>query len=154
MLAGMRRWLITWVIAAMALPPGAQAQTPAPAQPPDSDFAALSDAEHALISVPEHRQTCPDSPDGVIVVCAKDHTARYRVPSSIDDNPRSHAARSDGALHAPNVSLNRCDHVEEVHCQYKGYAPPPIYYIDLAKIPLPPPGSDADKIAKGEMRAP
>ena len=153
MLAGMRRWLITWVIAAVALSPGAQAQTPAPTQAPDSDFAALSDAEHALISVPEHRQTCPDSADGVIVVCAKDHTARYRVPSSIEDAPGSRAALRDGATHTPNLRTDPCGQ-EGAHCRRVGSAPPPIYYIDLAKIPLPPPGSDADKIAQGEMRAP
>ena len=39
-------------------------------------------------------------------------------------------------------------------CFTVGKVPPPIYYIDLSKIPLPPPGSDAEKIAKGEMRAP
>jgi len=28
------------------------------------------------------------------------------------------------------------------------------YYIDVSTRPQPPPGSDADKIARGEMRAP
>ena len=154
----MRIWLTCLaMIGAALLPLQARAQQADPAPPAkaaDADFAQISEAEHDLFSVPAKRSNCPDSTDGEIVVCAKDHTARYRVPSSIDDNPRSHEALRDGARHAPNVSSNQCDHVEEVHCKYKGYAPPPIYYIDLSKIPLPPPGSDAEKIANGEMRAP
>ena len=35
-----------------------------------------------------------------------------------------------------------------------GGAPPPVYYVDLDSLPAPPEGSDADKIAKGEMAAP
>jgi hypothetical protein len=35
-----------------------------------------------------------------------------------------------------------------------GWAPPPVYYFDMTKLPLPPEGSDADLIAKGEMAAP
>jgi hypothetical protein len=33
-------------------------------------------------------------------------------------------------------------------CIRGGYAPPPVYYIDVTKLPEPPPGSDAEKIAK------
>ena len=140
---------------AMILPAAlwAQQPDPAPTTQADADFARASEAEHAMITVPPKRQDCPDSPDGVIVVCAKDHTARYRVPSSIDDSPSSRAALRDGATHSPNLRTDPCGQ-EGASCIRVGSAPPPIYYIDLSKIPLPPPGSDAEKIAKGEMRAP
>jgi len=118
----------------------------------EADIARISENAQALTLVPEARAGCPPAADGTIVVCAKDHSARYRVP------PGDEASTDTGALAAPvfkpiygvdcNRSLGFCARMKA------GYAPPPIYYIDLGKIPLPPPGSDAEKIAKGEMRAP
>jgi len=143
------------MIGAALLPFQARAQQADPAQPAkaaDADFAQISEAEHDLYSVPPKRSNCPDSPDGEIVVCAKDHTARYRVA------PSNQNSTNTGALVAPHFDplygVN-CERAVGVCSRQKfGYAPPPIYYIDLSKIPLPPPGSDAEKIANGEMRAP
>jgi len=39
-------------------------------------------------------------------------------------------------------------------CLGFGSVPPPMYYFDITALPDPPPDSDADKIARGEIRAP
>jgi hypothetical protein len=41
-----------------------------------------------------------------------------------------------------------------VCAQHLGRQPRQLYIIDLKAIPEPPAGSDADRIAKGEMAAP
>jgi hypothetical protein len=87
---------------------------------------------------------------GTIVVCSHggDGTSQ-RVPASksVDESTRT------GALHPPDVStlpgcLGPCITIPF------GRVPPPVYYIDLSTIPEAPKGSDAWKIAQGELRAP
>lgn len=87
---------------------------------------------------------------GTIVVCSHggDGTSQ-RVPASksVDESTRT------GALHPPDVStfpgcLGPCITIPF------GRVPPPVYYIDLSTIPEAPKGSDAWKIAQGDLRAP
>jgi len=91
---------------------------------------------------------------GEIVVCAPDED-KYRVQSTSQEDPLSDQALNDGRLTPPDVAGNGI---------FKGKAtiggmclPPPCpakpYLIDLSAIPEAPAGSDADKVAKGEMRA-
>ena len=63
------------------------------------------------------------------------------------------SARSarDGMVRAPNVSgLPDCSR----GCIGLGGVPPPMYYFDITALPEAPPDSDADRIARGEIRAP
>ncbi|WP_243692584.1 MULTISPECIES: hypothetical protein [unclassified Novosphingobium] len=91
---------------------------------------------------------------GEIVVCAPDEE-KYRIPSTSQEDPESPQALNDGRLHPPDVAGNGI---------FRGKAtmggmclvppcPKTPYLIDLSSIPEAPAGSDADKIAKGEMRA-
>ena len=112
----------------------------------------MMEEEHRLVHPGQHRLDCPaeDPFNKAIVVCAPDNSQRYRVPPASDD-PHDPAATRGGPLTPPDMYGGPpCTQV----CVRGGYAPPPVYYIDLSKIPEAPPGSDADKIAKGEMRAP
>jgi len=92
-------------------------------------------------STPERR--------GDIVVCAPKQD-EFRMPSTADSDPNSKEALDDGQLRAPDVAGNGI---------FKGKATMGFgsvtqpYIIDLSSIPKAPEGSDADKIAKGEMRA-
>ncbi len=141
------------MVAALELAHGAHAQSAPPANAQaDADVEALIQNERSLTALPKPRVICPLSDTGEIVVCGKHHTDtdRYRLPSSSDDNPNSPEALRTGALHPPDVSSHPPDGVKIG----LGHVPPPIYYIDTTKLPDPPPGSDADKIAKGEMAAP
>ncbi len=94
---------------------------------------------------------CPmPKPGEEIVVCAQqDDPERYRAASSSDLDPTGAGARG-GVPHA------------DVETRYPGVAvasgcfippcPPPMpVLIDLKAIPEPPPGSDADRIARGEL---
>jgi hypothetical protein len=87
---------------------------------------------------------------GEIVVCAPNKD-QYRVPSTGESDPLSDQALNDGRLTPPDVAGKGI---------FKGKATfgfgsvEQPYIIDLSTIPVAPAGSDADKIAKGEIRAP
>lgn len=102
----------------------------------------------------ESCDTADESSDaGAIVVCARKPVAnsRFRVKSTAELDPNSRQNLYDGLPRAPDVSgLPDCSK----GCIRLGKVPPPIHIIDLSKIPEPPPGSDADKISKGEMAVP
>jgi hypothetical protein len=88
--------------------------------------------------------------DGTIVVCGgKDASDKERLPLRGEtDGAKS---TDDGRPRAPNVSgLRDCSR----GCIGMGSAPAPVYYFDIKALPAPPPGSDADLIAKGEIPAP
>ena len=68
-----------------------------------------------------------------------------RVP---DDETRT----DDGLPRAPEVGQPSCKKTGNKGCIGFGGVPPPVYYIDVKSIPLPPKGSDAEKVAKGELR--
>ncbi|MEO5597201.1 MAG: hypothetical protein ABIQ66_01140 [Novosphingobium sp.] len=85
---------------------------------------------------------------GEIVVCAADHGEDVRVPSTTDSDPNSREAQNTGVPRAPNVSgLPGCAR----GCLGIGKGPPPVYIIDLKDIPDAPKGSDAEKVANGEI---
>ena len=67
---------------------------------------------------------------------------------------RDGRVRADVVRVAPDVSgLPSCAGAT-MCAQHLGRKPRQLYIIDLKAIPEPPAGSDADKIAKGEMAAP
>lgn len=87
---------------------------------------------------------------GEIVVCV-DRGEDLRVPTTAESDPDSLAARralNNGVPRAPAFSRS-CK--GQPGCITGGWAPPPIYVIDPAALPEAPEGSDADKIAKGEL---
>jgi len=88
--------------------------------------------------------------DGSIIVCGgKEASEAERLP--LHDQQGAAVSTDDGQIHAPDVSgLRPCNG----KCHGFGGAPAPMYYFDIAAMPPPPAGSDADRIAKGEIRAP
>ncbi|PNU03724.1 hypothetical protein A8V01_22770 [Novosphingobium guangzhouense] len=92
---------------------------------------------------------------GEIVVCAPEPD-QYRVPSTGDDDPTGVGA-NDGRPRTPDVSGNGIFKGKATMsglCMIPPCPPEQPYIIDLSTIPEAPAGSDADKIAKGELRAP
>lgn len=134
-------------------PAMAQAASETTANPSDADRAI---AEKMLgaggrVTPDKVRRECANpSRQGEIVVCAA-KPDQFRVPSTATSDPTSRQALDDGQLHTPDVAGNGI---------FKGKATMGFgsvtvpYMIDLSSIPLAPAGSDADKIAKGEIRAP
>ena len=98
---------------------------------------------------PPKRRRCVQGNADEITVCAPDHGADQRVPSSTESDPTSRAALRDGRPHAPQLDGGYC-----ATCKHFGNVPPPVYYFDIKALPEAPEGSDADKIAKGEAAEP
>ena len=114
-------------------------------------------AAQAVYGVPDPRARCKPSAGDEIVVCA-DHGEDQRVPSTAETDPDSRAARRglDGNIpRAPDVGSIRCHRGPDGVCRGNvGGAPTPVHYVDVTKLPAPPAGSDAERIANGEAPAP
>ncbi|HEY6869042.1 MAG TPA: hypothetical protein VI199_04710 [Novosphingobium sp.] len=137
------------VLTAAAPPPSAASPLAAsksgPATEADLAGALLTTAR---VTAPRRAVCGAPGANGEIVVCGADHGERWRVPSTTDSDPESHQATNTGVPQAPGLSsLPDCRH----HCIGFGGAPPPLYVIDLRRMPAAPEGSDADLIAKGEL---
>ncbi|MEO7247361.1 MAG: hypothetical protein ABIW31_02815 [Novosphingobium sp.] len=135
-----------------------QAQAQAQPQPQAAGASAANDAAAVdppigsidlTVTVP-HRMRCGTSNGrGEIVVCGADHGDDVRVPSTADSDPNSKEGQNTGLPQAPSVSgLPDC---RKSKCHGFGRAPPRIYVIDMKSIPEAPKGSDADRVAKGEI---
>jgi len=126
----------------------------APADPAGSgtDLQTDSDASIAqrLLRAAQKPRCGVPAADGSIVVCGgREASESERLPLRGElDSARS---TRDGLPRAPNVSgLRDCSR----GCIGFGGVPPPMYYFDITALPEAPPDSDADRIARGEIRAP
>jgi hypothetical protein len=132
------------------LPP-LPADVPAPSLPADSVDTVPNDdnlAQQILVSPREPR--CADSEQvGGITVCGKKKdNSKDRLPITSELN--SATATGDGLPRAPDVMGNRITG----HSIHFGAAPPGLLPdINFRMLPPAPAGSDADRIAKGEIRA-
>lgn len=97
--------------------------------------------EHA-----EPETICPDSTDDEIVVCRQiDDPDQYRVPSDTD-----RGVVKDAVPRAPDLEPKYGGVVVAKGCFIPPCPRPMPLMIDLKSIPEAPPGSDADRIARGE----
>lgn len=158
----MRKCLVRLILPAAlcsALAAPAHAQT-VDAQTSAAQTTAEIDARVAerIVSAGETYRSAPDEPacpggteggDNDIVVCAREDSTQWRVRSSRETDPLSREALRDGLPRTPQLDRGSCK--GQPGCMVGGWAPPPVYYIDLKAIPEAPAGSDADKVAKGEM---
>jgi hypothetical protein len=102
--------------------------------------------------VPQRPKACgTQDKNGEIVVCAPDSGKQWRVPSTTDSDPTSRQATRTGIPRAPQLDRGSCKGKGQVGCIGIGRAAAPMYMIDLSTIPETPKGSDAEKVAKGEM---
>ena len=118
--------------------------------PPDSKVQVMITREKERYGAPAPKPVCKKVEGDDIQVCGgRNDGAQWRVPPTSTTDPRSAQALRDGLPRAPNVSgLPDCTVVK---CHGFGRVPPPVYYIDLKSIPEAPEGSDAEKVANGEM---
>lgn len=136
------------VLSGIAVPGTALAQNAA--SDADRRIQEAIDAQRATIDTrpPEcrNRSRLP----GEIVVCgSREADEKERIP--LRDQTEAAQSVRDGLPRAPDVSgLPDCSR----GCIGFGKVPPPMYYFDITALPEAPPGSDADRIAKGEMPAP
>ncbi len=87
---------------------------------------------------------------GEIVVCRRlRDDGQHRLRPAKDAQQRyAQATMYDGDPQAPALMAPPCD-PKTIGCFRLGSAPPPAYMIDFAALPEAPPGSDADRIARG-----
>ena len=141
-----------WGLALLVCVPAGAYAAPAPdSAATDRRVGELLATAHAVYGVPDPHPRCKPSTGDEIVVCA-DHGGDQQVPSTAETDPDSRAARralNGGIPRAPQFDKGYC-----ANCPHFGSVPPPVYYVDVTKLPAPPAGSDADQIAKGEQAAP
>lgn len=137
------------VLAAVAFPAGAHAQNAE--SDADRHVQEAFDAQKAMITTTPRACRPENRVPGQIVVCRNnEENERQKLPLPVERDTSKTTA--DGAPRAPNVSgLPDCS---KGGCMRLGKVPPPVYYFDITKLPEAPAGSDAEKIARGEMAPP
>lgn len=118
----------------------------------DPDIAARLAAARARTSVASIQSRCDRPREGDEIVVCIDRGEDLRVPTTAESDPSSLAARrarNNGVPLAPQLDRGSCK--GQPGCVIGGWAPPPLYLIDLAAIPEAPEGSDAARVAKGEL---
>ena len=153
----MRRLALAFTALGLIVPATLMAQAPPGPDAADRKVGEMIETAHAAYGVKDPRAACRPKVGDEIVVCA-DHGEDQRVPSTAQTDPNSRAARKalDGNIpSAPFVGSIRCRKGADGVCRGNvGGAPAPVYYVDVTKLPAPPPGSDAEAIANGEQSAP
>ena len=147
----MRRLGLALTALVLIAPAEVQAQAPPGPDATDSAVADRLERAKAVYGVKDPRAACRPKVGDEIVVCA-DHGEDQRVPSTAEIDPNSREARRalDGGIpRAPQFDRGYC-----ASCQHFGSVPPPVYYVDVTKLPAAPAGSDAEAIANGEQAAP
>ncbi|MFA9199738.1 MAG: hypothetical protein ACEQR8_00925 [Cypionkella sp.] len=96
------------------------------------------------------RPACPpQAPGGEIVVCGEvEDPSQFHVRSSSELDPTRAGAR-DNVPRAPDVGTVYPGVVVARGCFIPPCPPPMAKIIDLKAIPEAPPGSDADRVARG-----
>lgn len=143
-------FLATGTARAQSTPAAPAAQTPAEAPADSAQTEVNAEIAQRLLTAGQPKKCEKAGPDGAIVVCGgRAESEKERLP--LRDQLESAKSTRDGLPRAPNVSgLPDCSR----GCIGFGSAPAPMYFFDITKLPEAPPDSDADKIARGEIRAP
>lgn len=153
----MSRW-VRWVASILAMsaaplaaPLDAQDDPPAPVSAEE----ALAEAD-ATFGPPRPRPRCRPQTGGEIVVCAADPDQnQFRVRSDRDaEDDYARATMDKNAPRAPDVAgpgIFRGPATVGSLCipGLQKCPPPPAIVVDFAALPEAPPGSDADRIARG-----
>jgi hypothetical protein len=143
--------LLTGLLAASALL--APQTSPAQGTPDEKTVQVMATARAAVgpISPEQARKACEaQDKQGDIIVCASVGTKQFRVQSTAELNPNSRASTRTGVPRAPKFDGEACD-TKLITCLGFGRKRDAMYFIDLASIPPTPTGSDAEKVANGEM---
>ena len=151
--AGCTRHLLALTVALVLASPAFAQHDPAPPGAPSDADRAMARQRDLIDVSPEKCRREADKRNEIVVCADPRRNERERLPLRNE----SDAARSTrtGTPRAPDVDGIACRRGADGVCRGNmGRVPPPIYYIDLSKIPEAPAGSDADRIAKGEIPVP
>ena len=134
-------------IALLSCPAAALAQNAA--SEADRRIDALIAGQKATTDLRDKRCVLGNANASEIVVCAPRDPDKDRYPGreSLD----SAQSVKDGLPRAPDLRPVYPGPVVARGCFIPPCPPPPMVFIDVKALPEAPPGSDADRIAKGEM---
>lgn len=120
----------------------------------DRKVAERIDTAKAATGVPDPRDRCRPKPGSDEIVVCVDRGEDQQIDRGPPDpgTLEGRRALNNGVPRAPQFDRGSCK--GKPGCITGGYAPPPVYYVDVSKLPDAPPGSDADQIAKDEAAAP
>ena len=135
----------------------ALAASPAAAQDrEDEDIVGpvLREAERAYAAPEPERELpadCPESVDNEIVVCApvEQNPDQYRVRSRLERGDQSHLEWTGQAPDVSGPGIFTGPATVSGLCFIPPCPKEPAYMIDFSELPEAPPGSDADRIARG-----
>ncbi len=101
---------------------------------------------------PERPADCVVSEDDtLIIVCApvEDDPDRYRVASRLEDGDDSHLEWAGATPDVSGPGIFKGPATVSGLCFVPPCPKPPVYFFDVTALPEAPPGSDADRIARG-----
>lgn len=105
-------------------------------------------AASAYTPPPEEPECDAPEDKNVIVICARrQEQSQFRSMSAADLDPTSKQALDDGLPRGPDIAGPGIFHGPGTGSF--GGPPPPALIIDVTALPVAPPGSDADRIARG-----
>lgn len=107
-------------------------------------------AQQATTDLRDRRCVLGNADASEIVVCAPRDPDKDRYPGR--EQLETVQSTRDGIPRAPDFAKPSCK--GQPGCLSFGKVPPPMVFIDVRALPVAPPGSDADLIAKGEMKQP
>ena len=136
------------VFVCLAWPGAARAQNPESEL--DRRVQERIGAQQATTDLGDKRCALGNADASEIVVCARRNDGRDRYPGR--EQLESVQSIRDGIPRAPDFAKPSCK--GQPGCLSFGKVPPPMVFIDVRALPVAPPGSDADLIAKGEMKQP
>jgi len=143
------------MVGMMTIPASAQDSAESQNGPDTTTARVLDNARTAIgpISPEQRAKACrAETREGEIVVCAPGNGDEFRIKSETELDPTSRRATRDGRPRAPDLAPKYQGVKVLTACLVPPCPPPPMYMINLADIPETPKGSDAEKVAKGEMR--
>jgi hypothetical protein len=120
-------------------------------QPAVTAERVMENAAKAYGPPPPKPECAPQEGDEIVVCAREQDNSVFRVKSSFELNPESEEALDDGLPRAPDVAGPGIFKGEATITF--GAPPPPAFLIDFSALPEAPEGSDADKVAKGEIPA-
>ena len=146
--------LLATVPAGAQSPPGPAEEEASPEEVAERLIERAKEVYSVAEEPPERPADCVEVTDGtLIIVCApiEEDPAQFRGRSRLEDGDDSHLSW-DGA--APSVAGKGIFSGPATVGGLCGFGlnpcpPPPVYYIDVTALPEAPPGSDADRIARG-----
>lgn len=137
-------------------PAFSQGQPSILAKPPVTAEKVAENAQKTYGPPPPEPACAPQEGDEIVVCAREQDNSLFRVKSSSELNPKSDDAVDDGLPRAPDVAgpgIFTGPATVSGLCipGLQSCPPPPALIIDIGALPEAPEGSDADKVAKGQI---